>query len=418
MLSKIKILVYSNILVSQILFFSFFALLGLTYHGSGESNIYTLYLVASALLTYFFFFWELIKRMTFKPVLVVLFIVPVIFLFFIFLAPSTSFVRSQTNLFFVLVLPASFVGYIVARSNNLYLINKGFIFTASLVFIAVLRVLPTLISLPVIELMDVFGGGQYQAFSYFCSFSFLIFLRHFLNQHDLKLWQNFGYVFILVVLFSGVILSGGRGGLMVVFVGLIAFIIRKKGFLKFLMYFISSTFAIYILLYFAIKADFFFSDRISESFDRLFSFISSDGINMEGTSNRDDFYSVAISKISESIVFGYGIFGLVGVLGDYYPHNIFLEVLLHGGIVYLVIFLMVMVCFFYKLMRLIKLKKAEDVILIPTIYSLVLLLFSSSYLQEPFFWFSLSYVFSYPFYNIKNQKIENINTDFRISKSQ
>lgn len=411
MFNKLKILVYSNILLSQILFFSLYAILGLTYQGRGQSNIYTIYLVISSFSAYLLFFLELIGRGTYKPILISLFAIPFIFLLFVILAPSHHFVTTQTNLFFVLVMPAILVGYIVAGNNRLNLINKGFIFVALLVFIAVLRILPKLLSQSVIDLMDVFGGGQYQAFSYFCAFSFLTFLRHLFNQYNLNFWKKSCYVFMLSVLFSGVILSGGRGGLVVVLVGLIAFIIRKKGFLKFIKYFITSVFAIYFLLYFAIQADFFFSERIAESFDRLFSFISSDGINMEGTSNRNDFYNIAISKINDNLIFGYGLFGLVEILGDYYPHNIFLEVLLQGGIVYLTIFLTVMFCFFYKLAKLIKLKKDEDVILIPTIYSVVLLLFSSSYLQEPFFWFSLSYVFSYRFNNIKNKQIEIINTD-------
>lgn len=410
MFKKVKILVYSNILLSQILFFSLFAVLGLTYQGSGESSIYTLYLVASSFLTYLLFFWELIERGTFKPTLVTIFTIPIIFLFFVFLAPRHSFVQSQSNLFFVLVLPASFVGYLAARTNKLDLINKGFIFAASIVFIGVLRTLPKLVGSSVIELMDVFGGGQYQAFSYFCAFSFLTILRHFFNQHYLKLWRYLMYIFELLVLFSGVILSGGRGGLMVVLVGLVIFIIRKKGYLVFMKYLFIFSLIVTGLSFFAIKSGFFFSDRLIESYDRLFSFISSDGINMEGTSNRDDFYGLAISKISDRLLLGYGIFGLVDSLGEYYPHNIFLEILLQGGIVYLIIFFVIMINFFYKLFRLIKSRENEDIILIPTIYSFVLLLFSSSYLQEPFFWFSLSYVFSYPYYRLNHINNENFNT--------
>ena len=75
---------------------------------------------------------------------------------------------------------------------------------------------------------------------------------------------------------------------------------------------------------FIIKADFFFSDRLIDSFDRLFSFISINGIEMEGTSGRNDFYNIAIINISKSLYFVFGIFCLVGTLGEYYPHNLFL----------------------------------------------------------------------------------------------
>ena len=397
MFKKIKILVYSNILLSQILFFSLFAVLGLTYQGSAESSIYTLYLATSSFLAYLLFFWELIELRTFKPVLVTIFTVPIIFLIFVFVAPKHSFVQSQTNLFFVLVMPSSFVGYIAARTNKLDLINKGFIFTAFIVFLGVLRTFPKLIGSSVIDLMDFFGGGQYQAFSYFSAFSFLTFLRHYLNQSGLKLWQNYKYGFIFIVLFIGVVFSGGRGGLIVVLVGLIVFIIRKKGFLSFMKYLFFISIFLLALSLFIIKSDFFFSDRLIDSFDRLFSFISINGIEMEGTSGRNDFYNIAIINISKSLYFGYGFFGLVGTLGEYYPHNLFLEILLQGGLIYFVIFNAILISFFLKLYRLVKLKNGQDIILIPTIYSFVMLMFSSSYLQEPFFWFSLTYVFSYKY---------------------
>ncbi len=410
MLKKFKILVYSNILICQILFFSVFAILGITYQGSSESNVYTIYLVISSFLAYFYFFRELINRITFKPVLATIIIIPFIFLFFILISPEHNFVRTQANLFFVLVLPSALVGYMVARTNKLNLINKGFLFSGAVVCIGVIRILPRLLGSSVIDLMDVFGGGQYQAFSYFCAFSFLTFFRDFTNKNKIKLWQNFLFIFILFLLFSGVVLSGGRGGLLVVLVGLVVFIIRKKGFFLFMKYLFVFSLITTTIFYFAIKSGFFFSDRLIESYDRLFSFISSDGINMEGTSNRDDFYGIAISKISDRLLLGYGIFGLVDSLGEYYPHNIFLEILLQGGIVYLIIFIVIMINFFLKLFRLIKLRENEDIILIPTIYSFVLLLFSSSYLQEPFFWFSVSYVFSYPYHRLNYTKNENINT--------
>ena len=397
MFKRIKVIVYSNILLSQILFFSLFAILGLTYQGSAESSIYSLYLVTSSFLVYLLFFLELIKRVTFNPVILYILAFSFILIFFIFLAPDHSFVKSQASKFFVMVLPAAFVGYIVARNNNLYIINKGFIVAGSMVFIGVLRILPRLVNSSLIDLMDVFGGGQYQAFSYFCAFSFLTFFRLFLSQNGLKVWQYFFFIFILIVLFTGVILSGGRGGLIVLFVGFVVFIILTKGFLKFVKYFIYIFLIISFLSFIASKIDFVYSDRIEVSFDRLFSYISSDGINMEGTSNRNDFYDKAISKISKSLIFGYGIFGLVDSMGEWYPHNIFLEVLLHGGLIYLVFFLIIMIVFFLKLLRLIKLKEGHDIILIPTIYSMFLLLVSGSYLQEPFFWFSLTYVFSYKY---------------------
>lgn len=401
MFNKVKAILLSNLLLSQTLFFSIFAILGLTYKGSGESSLYTLYLLLSSFFVYVLFFREILIKKVIKPSFVFVLGFSIVLIFFILLAPSHSFVKAQTNLFFVLVLPSAFVGYIVARTNQLLFIKKSFVFLSLIVFAAVLRILPKLFSSSVIDLMDVFGGGQYQAFSYFCAFSFLTIFHQLINKLFSKQIIFLFYIVVLIVLFLGVFLSGGRGGLLVVLIGTVTLIIRKKGFLKFIKYSLFIFGLLYVLYLFSSESNFFFSDRIVESFNRLFSFISSEGIDMDGTSNRDQFYGIALSMIKENLIIGYGFFGLVSSLGDYYPHNIFLEVLLQGGLLFLIFFIFLGFSFFYKLFKLIKLKKNEDFILIPTIYSLVLLMFSSSYLIEPFFWFSLTYVFSYPYYLLK-----------------
>lgn len=412
MLLKLNALVYINLLLCQMLFFSVFAVLGLTYKGASESNVYSIYLVGSSFLAYFFIFLDLRKINYFKPVLYVFILLPLVFLLFFFLAPSHDFVNNQAKIFFVLVVPSIFVGYIIPRKLELSTISKGFLISAIIVVIGVLRIIPRIISLPVIELLDIFGGGQYQAFSYFCALSFLVVFRNFLIKNDLRLWGKVIYLFALLVLNSGVILSGGRGGFVVVFVGMIIFTVRYKGIIKFSKYLVGFICIIYVILLFSKNVDWFLADRINESFDRLFSFISSDGINMEGTSNREDFYEVALSLIEKNPIIGFGLFGTVKYLGDFYPHNLFLEILLQGGLLYFMFFLLVSIYFIYRLLFLIRHKRDEDLILITTIYSGVLLMFSGSYIQEPLFWFSLSYVISYPSRkNLLNEKEKNINTN-------
>jgi len=397
MFIKFKNFLLSNLLLSQTLFFSIFAILGLTYKGSGESSLYSQYLVLSSFFIYILFFREiLIKRVINVPIILVLGF-SIFLIFFILFAPSHNFVKSQTNLFFVLSLPSAFVGYIMARTKQLLFLKKSFIFLSLIVFVAVLRILPKLFSSSVIDLMDVFGGGQYQAFSYFCAFSFLTIFHQLINKSYSKNIIFLFYVVVILVLFLGVFLSGGRGGLLVVLLGTITLTVKKKGFLKFVKYSLFLSVFLYLFYLFSSESNFLFSDRFVESFERLFSFLSSDGIDMDGSSNRDQFYGTALSMIKKNLIIGYGFFGLVSSLGDYYPHNIFLEVFLQGGLLFFIFFIFFGFSFFYKLSKLIKLKKDEDFILIPTVYSLTILMFSSSYLIEPFFWFSFTYVFSYPY---------------------
>lgn len=385
------------------LFFSVFAILGFTYKGSSESYTYTLYLILSSLFAYIFIFYDLFKIRFIKSGFYFFSLMPLIFLVFYFLTNYHDFVNNQSKIFFVLVLPSFFLGYIIPRRIELNKILIGFILTSFIVVTAVLRVLPRIIELPVIELMDVFGGGQYQAFSYFCSFAFLILFRQFLSFKQKKKLLRILYILSFLTLISGVILSGGRGGFIVVFIGICILLIRYYGIFKFGFYFLF--FLILLISSFPILSyyEFEIGDRIFQSFDRLFSFISSDGINMEGSSNRDSFYNSAIELIIKSPILGYGLFGTVKYLGDYYPHNLFLEVLLQGGILYLSIFIVVLIFFFIKLSWILKHFSNEDLILIPIIYVFIMLLFSSSYIQEPFFWFTLTYVLFYP------NKIKEIN---------
>lgn len=398
---KFRSILLSNLLLSQTFFFSLFAILGLKYQGSEESNLYAYYLITSSFFVYVIFFLEITSKKIIKPSVLYLFGFSIILILFKIIAPTHGFVTNQTNLFFVLVLPSAFVGYLAACSGQLPFINKSFVFLSIVVFIAVLRILPKLYSSSVIDLMDIFGGGQYQAFSYYCAFSYLTIFHQLIKKSYSNRKILLLLVVILLVLFTGVFLSGGRGGLLVVLLGTIILTIREKGFLRLIKYFLFISCFLYALYVTSYNLNFFFSDRIVESFDRIFSFISLEGIDMDGTSNRDYFYSLAISMIKRNIFFGYGFFGLVGSLGDYYPHNIFLELLLQGGLFFLIFFIFLGISFVYKLRRLIRLKKDEDFILIPIIYCSVLLMFSSSYLIEPLFWFSLTYVFSFPHYLLK-----------------
>lgn len=82
-----------------------------------------------------------------------------------------------------------------------------------------------------------------------------------------------------------------------------------------------------ILLFFGtLSADLGFSDRIFTSF------LSDENIFAEGSSGRDAFYPILFKALSESPVFGYGLFGSYKFIGTY-PHNIFMEILVSFGYV-------------------------------------------------------------------------------------
>ena len=65
---------------------------------------------------------------------------------------------------------------------------------------------------------------------------------------------------------------------------------------------------------------------IFQSYTRIFSYIDSSGINIEGASNRGWFYEYALNLFYENMLFGHGIFRYTIKAGAFYAHNIFLDI--------------------------------------------------------------------------------------------
>jgi O-antigen ligase len=109
------------------------------------------------------------------------------------------------------------------------------------------------------------------------------------------------------------------------------------------------------------------------------------GINWEKTSGRDQVYSSAISFIKERPILGYGIFSYWRVMPN--PHNLFLEILLSGGIVYFFMFFSLLGRLFIKLSKMIRYDCRNKFWLVIYMYPFIMLMFSGSYLTSSMFWF-------------------------------
>ena len=118
---------------------------------------------------------------------------------------------------------------------------------------------------------------------------------------------------------------------------------------------------------------------------------------MKQTSYRDIVYNEVLIKIKDRPLLGYGMFKQMDYMKNWmYPHNFFLEVLLSGGIVYLLFILFVSYVFYKKMIYLIGLDISHVLLLSIFGFTFVQLMLSGTYLSTPFFWFLGSYVFSYP----------------------
>ena len=127
--------------------------------------------------------------------------------------------------------------------------------------------------------------------------------------------------------------------------------------------------------------------------DRAFSYISSSGIDMAQTSNRDIVFELAQKNIEANRYTGYGIFHTIGAFG--YPHNIFLEILEGGGIFYFAFWIIILIISIKRAYFIIKIER-NLLFLVPLfIYPFVNLLFSGSYLMTGMFWFVLVFVLIY-----------------------
>lgn len=374
--------------------------MGIKHLGSEDSSLYLYVLLSSSLLAYFFLFVDFVRVKKIKKSALVFILIP----FFVFAAylvggSFNEFANKTIALYFLIVVPSMLAGYVITRDNQTNDLVKGFLIVSVLIFLGLIRSFSELLSSSVIDLLTVFGGGQYQALSYFAAFGYSTFLAYFFFYTKYKFNSIlFPAISVLTIFIVGIILSGGRGGLIVVFVVSIIFILKKFGVKKFI---VTTGIAILLLILFyqfILLSEFENKDRILQSFERLFSFISNDGIDMSQTSNREEFYARSISFISDSLLFGYGIFGYINYTGEFYSHNIILDILLHGGIIYLILWLCFFSYFFFKSFIILKYRAKEILFLVPTICSFSLLLFSGTYLQEGMFWFSISFVYNYKLY--------------------
>lgn len=418
--SKLRAVAYINILTVQMSFFSILAVLGLSYGGSGESSLYIYVLIASSVVCYIFLFMDLIMyRYINKHSLFLLGIPFLVILVYIISGVFTEFTNKTMSIFILLVMPSMLVGYVLAVKREITILRRGFVYVSLLIALGIFSSLNLLITAGHTELSTVFGGGQYQALSYFSSFGYSALLVNFLFFRKKKsILISALYLIIFTVLILGVVFSGGRGGAVVVIVSTLVLTIIKFGYkssiLKVLLI-VTSTILILILI-----QDYDIFDRIMRGGSRLFSYISKGGIDVSQSSNRDIVWEHSLFHIKENWLFGYGPFSYEKALGDsFYPHNLFLDFLLHGGVLYLLLWANILVRHFKKIRKIIKINIKEVIVLIPFLNSFILLMFSGTYLQEGLFWFSIMYVFSLNLKKVNNKLQintlnENIGSNFRV----
>lgn len=394
-------------MMSVNLFFTISSVIGYTYEGIEDSKIYVIYVILIAILNLILLLKYLFSKnsiISHRELIVLL------FPFFIF----GSFLISGFNGSFNSLAKSYFIYFLIWTTPALYAavyINKIKGYNQITKYMEVIMLLLTfsVISTAIIPFIlggyfESMGGATYQTASYLSAFAYglnLYFLfygdnhkRFHFTRLALYKWLCFLFLFIQ---FLGIFISGGRGGIIlftIYSVYIFSSVLKNKKKKK-ILGIISSAVAFTSLLsiILPILLD---NQRFIGTFNRTLQFISLDtGINWEGSSNRDIVYLSTIELIKQKPFTGYGLFGFWDVSG--YPHNLILEVLLNGGLIYLSFFLFAMIILLKKLIKMINYNPENRLLMILLLYPLTMLMFSGTYIINTEFWFVLAYIFIFNF---------------------
>lgn len=250
-----------------------------------------------------------------------------------------------------------------------------------------------------------------QSLSYDASYCFMLYIFFLLfgKEYDRfaffksKFYRIISFV-MLPYLLSVLFFSGGRGALGTVIVGVVFLLYMYHRYYKIKLSMVlrlsvvAVIFLIFLLSYLPEES----FETLTRNLNRVFSFFDTSASIHDRTSGRDDALNVAISQISQSPIVGNGLFSYkasyFAKTDLTYPHNIVLEVLLQGGVLFLLLFGLVMLKLFCKF-RMIYKAESQLIIILIGIFSFTKLLYSDSYMENPFFWFFVIYL-----YNVKVSK--------------
>lgn len=391
--AKLRGFLFALTILETPAFFAIYAITGRTYAGSESSSVYVIYMIFMLAMQAFFLVRKRrIKRNEFRWLLIPLLFVGLAWIFAVINHQSlnTSIIRN--------VILWQYTGILLAININSYDLEEEI--RHALVILMLVITLGSVVSvlLPFVRGRSIYSiagysltGNSFQTQSYYIALSAGINLFFFSSARKNNAVRIVSYV-LLGIQFVCSILYAGRGGMLLALAYVVAFYFistRKSGNVKNKIMMIVVYIAVFIILFFALGHLVDSSPVLKQRFGRIFSYIGEGGIDLSQTSNRDILYSRALGHIAHSPLFGYGILGYEYLDGlNRYPHNIVLEMLIEGGIVYLLLWLLIIISGYRKMKR-ISDTSSYELYLIVFMFSIIKLMFSSSYSYEMLFWFSI-----------------------------
>ena len=300
----------------------------------------------------------------------------------------TSVAGRQFLFFGVHAVPAILLATHIYRHNRFDLIARNAEIIMIICTLALFLNFPVMMSET--SFQKIGGGGGHQEISYSAAFCFAINFTNILSKNKMYRYKMFLTKTFRAIYFSLLplqaiicILGGGRGGglLLVLSFLCIFFIYSLKNFGKALGW---SALMIIVFVFIASYTDIF-----SDGFGRTFNYLQGgtvdltiDQSDVERTLLREKSYVI----IGESPIIGHGLWNGLIVAG-YYMHNVFLDVLIAGGILSLLVFFVIMKKVYKTTYKLLQKDNSKCMFLPYILYPTILLLFSGFYLTNSLFWF-------------------------------
>lgn len=239
----------------------------------------------------------------------------------------------------------------------------------------------------------------YQSTSYFGAYAFVLSLYALLfvkvKGNIFKKGLLYAYragTMVLSLLVA--VYGGGKGAIVVIALTSILLISlylnNSKRFVKFLGICIGA-----VVVLWGVSKVIGQNDALSQSFDRIYALFGTGTVDYYTTSGRTVRYENCFKAFRESPIIGHGIAGAY-YIGIGQPHQMFLEILVEGGLVYLGVWLFIL---YYTCRRIVWLLKNDQqhfagyVFLIVTFVAQIIgLQFSGFYMQSYTLWFFIAYV--------------------------
>ncbi len=386
------------ILFSSYSFFSIFVIIGAKAH-QNSLLIYSLLLAIGGVYIYI----SSVKKYLFIQEIRIIFFC-VFIIFSLLITSSINGIISDTSKdslldFCAVSVPSALCGIYVAKNSWLEKIIKN---ADRFVIFIVLTMTIILVNgylngLNRVGLTKYFNM-DYQGISYFSAYGFFINLyqmlygRKFLTSRvfSSRTYQIFRLLY-LGILLTVSIYAGGRGGLVLIALSIVFVLfyelVIKKNSIRFIFVVV-----LLFILFEPISKVIMNNSIFYQSFLRVTEYFNQDGsINWDGTSGRKEIYDHAIALIKHSPLIGYGISG-ANYKGIKLAHNFFLDIMLEGGIIYLIFWLVLLYRLMKQLIRRIRYDEQYLIIFVFFACEFTNFMFSSIYLRNPIIWFTISFI--------------------------